>query len=84
MWLQVKKLIEDNTVNRTLIVPAIGFAVLFVGLLLNLLGWYVFDSRGVVVLSLVVGVAGLVIGFLGILIGQVLTVKHWFSRTKRD
>jgi divalent metal cation (Fe/Co/Zn/Cd) transporter len=84
MWMQLKKFIEGNTVNRSLIVPAVGFAVLLVGLLLNLLGWYVFDSRAVVVVSLIVGAAGLAIGFVGILIGQVLTIKNWFSRAKRD
>jgi hypothetical protein len=84
MWMQVKKLLGDKTVNWSLIIPATGFAVLLVGLLLNVLGWYVFDSPLVVVVSLFVGVAGLLIGFFGILIGQVLTIRHWFSRAKRD
>lgn len=78
----VKKLLEDQTGSRLLLVPAAGFAVLAVGLMLNLMGWYLFESRAVVIFSLVFGVAGLVIGVFGILLGQILTLRNWFGRRK--
>lgn len=56
--------------------------MLAVGLMLNLMGWYLFESRAVVIFSLVVGVAGLVIGVFGILLGQILTLRNWFGRRK--
>jgi hypothetical protein len=72
-----------STADRLVLIPMCGIAILIVGLLVNVLGWYFFESRAVVEVSVVIGILGLGIGFLGLFIAQIATFRHWYRQLKK-
>lgn len=71
-----------NTADRLVLIPICGIAILIVGLLVNVLGWYFFESRAIVEVSFGIGILGLGIAFLGLFIAQIATLRHWYRQKK--
>ncbi|MDP2186794.1 MAG: hypothetical protein Q8J93_15215 [Xanthomonadales bacterium] len=63
--------------------PIIGLLIATGGGVLNVLGWYVFDSRILSLMGFYVAAMGIVLGIVGIIFGQVIATIRMFRKNKK-
>jgi hypothetical protein len=73
----------DN-VLRSLRLPLTALVIAFCGFLINMAGWYLFDSRFMAICGFIVGVVGIGLGFVGIATGHFLMFRDLFKRKKDE
>ena len=74
---------EIGAVIRLLKWPLAGFFVALVGGVLNVLGWYVFDSRTVALVGFVVCAGGVGFGIVAMLVGQAVVLSD-LAKKRRE